>query len=239
MIDHGQLEQQVRSARRILVVAPHPDDETLGCGGLIAAAVARGSRVHTLFVTDGGASHPPSPAWPRPRLAMAREREAEEALRLLGAGEQPRTFLRLPDAAMPATGSEEWTSARDRIADLIREFDPDLVVLPWRRDPHCDHRDSHTLVCEGLRAAGCAAPCLEYAIWLEKFGAPEDFPRDGEVEVVSLSIATQRSKKIEALMAHSTQLGAIEAEAPGGFVLDPETQARLTGPVESYFRPCM
>src|SRR5690606_38092378 len=47
----------------LLVIAPHPDDETLGCGGVIALATCRNVRVHTVFVTDGGASHPNSAEW--------------------------------------------------------------------------------------------------------------------------------------------------------------------------------
>ena len=78
----------------LVVVSAHPDDETLGCGGLIARATARGETVHTLFVTDGGASHLNSRAWPRARLGARREAEAEEALRRLGAGAPPPADLR-------------------------------------------------------------------------------------------------------------------------------------------------
>ena len=61
----------------VLVIAPHPDDETLGCGGLIAASVRAGHRVHTVFVTEGGASHPACRSWTRPERAAQREAEAE------------------------------------------------------------------------------------------------------------------------------------------------------------------
>ena len=132
----------------MLVIAPHPDDETLGCGGLIAACVERGHRVHTIFVTDGGASHPNSRLWSRPRLAACREAEAAEALRRLGAGNEPRTFLRLEDAAMPAPGTSAHSQAVAAIAAILRTLAPRLIVLPWRRDPHCDHRASWQLTME-------------------------------------------------------------------------------------------
>jgi LmbE family N-acetylglucosaminyl deacetylase len=158
------------AAHRVLVVAPHPDDETLGCGGLIARLVAAGSIVHTVFVTDGGASHPHSRAWPRPRLTALREREATEALAALGAGESPRTFLRLSDAAMPPIGTTAFSEARDVLVGILGDLRPDLVVLPWRRDPHCDHRDGWRLAREAVRQCAQDPPILEYAIWLDELG---------------------------------------------------------------------
>ena len=69
-------------ARKILVVAPHPDDETLGCGGLISLLAQNGSAFYIVFVTDGSASHRNSRAWPSARLAAQREQEARNALAL-------------------------------------------------------------------------------------------------------------------------------------------------------------
>jgi LmbE family N-acetylglucosaminyl deacetylase len=225
-------------ATRVLVVAPHPDDETLGCGGLIAETIARGGSVFTLFVTDGGASHPESPAWPRRRLVAERQREAEVALELLGAGDQPRAFLRLRDSDMPKPDTPQWQSLISAIMTILVDFDPELVLLPWRRDPHCDHRDAHELLTAALDLAGTPARRLEYAIWLEELGAPEDFPLPGEIEPIELPIDDHRELKEAAVKAHATQLGNIDEEAPGGFVLGRETLARLIGPVETYFKPC-
>ena len=71
-------------ARKVLVVAPHPDDETLGCGGLISLLAQNGRVFYIVFVTDGSASHRNSSAWPAARLATQREREASNALACLG-----------------------------------------------------------------------------------------------------------------------------------------------------------
>jgi LmbE family N-acetylglucosaminyl deacetylase len=220
----------------VLVVAPHPDDETLGCGALIARCVARGETAHTLFVTDGGASHPNSRAWPRPRLAARREAEAAEALRRLGAGGEPRTFLRLPDAGMPAPGGAAHAAALATVTELLRDLRPALAVLPWRRDPHRDHRDSWSLVTAALAAAGSTASVLEYAIWLDELGAAEDHPRATEMERVSLP--AQAALKRLALEAHASQLGGLIDDDPGGFALTPATIARLTDADEVYWRPC-
>lgn len=220
----------------VLVVAPHPDDETLGCGGLIAAAMARGLPAHVLFVTDGGASHPNSRGWNRTRLARLREAEATEALRRLGAGAASRSFLGLPDAAMPPSGSPAHAAALGFVIRLIGELRPALVLLPWRRDPHRDHRDSWSLVTEALRQADARSAVLEYTIWLDEFGAPEDHPAQVDMERVSLRVS--RAIKHFALRAHASQLGAVIDDDPAGFRLGPETIDRLTGPEEIYWRPC-
>lgn len=224
------------AARRVLVIAPHPDDETLGCGGLIAQVVAAGGLVHTVFVTDGGASHPRSRAWPRPRLAALREAEAAAALAALGAGDAPRTFLRLHDAGMPEPGSDAWVTARDAILRIVETVDPDLAVLPWRRDPHRDHRDGWRLAEEALRSAGARTPVLEYAIWLDELGAPEDFPAAGEVEEIRVEIGPAAAMKRAAVAAHRSQISDLIDDDPDAFRLAPATIARLTGASERYWR---
>jgi LmbE family N-acetylglucosaminyl deacetylase len=98
---------RIHTCRRVLVVAPHPDDESLGCGGLIATLAWKGAAFRFVFVTDGGASHRHSQSWPRPRLAARREAEATEALRRLGVGAETRLFLGLADAAMPSAHSSD------------------------------------------------------------------------------------------------------------------------------------
>jgi LmbE family N-acetylglucosaminyl deacetylase len=140
-------------ARRILVVAPHPDDETLGCGGLISLLAQNGAAFYIVFVTDGSASHRNSTAWPTARLAAQREQEARNALLCLGIANAPHLFLRLPDANMPGPGAPAWESAVSTMSDISRRFEPDLVLLPWRRDPHCDHRASWLLSQHALRRA--------------------------------------------------------------------------------------
>lgn len=67
-----------------LILAPHPDDESLGCGGFIAEAVARGRPPVVVIVSDGSGSHPASREWPEERLTQQREKEAREAARILG-----------------------------------------------------------------------------------------------------------------------------------------------------------
>lgn len=225
------------SARRLLVVAPHPDDESLGCGGLIHAFAQDGRAVKVVFVTDGGASHPGSRTWSRQRLAARRRDEARDALQALGLARSDGLFLDLRDADMPAPGSVAERKARARLAALVRAFGPDLTLLPWRRDPHRDHRDAWRLGRAALAAAGSTSGVLEYAVWLDELGAPADHPGAGEGEAVLFDVAAGRAAKRMAVAAHLSQTTDLIPDDPTGFRLGEQTLERLCGPVERYWRP--
>ena len=203
---------------------------------MIAEHVRRGHVVHIVFVTDGAASHPNSRLWSRLRLAAEREAEAEEALRRLGAQNEPRSFLGLPDAAMPSRGSEAYAAAANVMATILAGLRPGVVVVPWRRDPHCDHRASWQLAMDALTAWGESPEVLEYAIWLDELGGQDDKPRSDEMESVWLPVSSELKRT--ALLAHRSQLGDLIRDDPTGFVLSPGTIARLTGPKEVYWRQC-
>lgn len=225
------------AAQRILVIAPHQDDESLGCGGLIALLAGQGRRFHVVFVTDGGASHLNSPTWPRHRLSAQREVEAAEALCVLGAGDHPRTFLRLPDAGMPRPGEDAHAAALSTLVAVIEDFRPDLVLLPWRRDPHRDHRDSWSLTHLALEAARRHPQTLEYAIWLDEIGTDDDRPLPREAEAVVFAIDDAVALKRAATLAHISQATDLIDDDPFAFRLTAQTIDRLTGPRETYWRP--
>ncbi|MGB9033479.1 MAG: PIG-L family deacetylase, partial [Paeniglutamicibacter sp.] len=77
-------EAEPGRAPMVLILSAHPDDETLGAGGLVRLALAAGARVHVIVATAGEASHPGSPGHPPERLARIRAAELEEALAALG-----------------------------------------------------------------------------------------------------------------------------------------------------------
>jgi LmbE family N-acetylglucosaminyl deacetylase len=224
-------------ARKILVVAPHPDDETLGCGGLISLLAQNGSAFYIVFVTDGSASHRNSRAWPSARLAAQREREARNALARLGVPNAALLFLRLPDANMPAPEAPTWENAVATVSDILRRFAPDLVLLPWRRDPHCDHRASWLLTQQALRQASVHPDTLEYAIWLDEFGEVEDYPKPREAERIRVNVGSALASKRAAIAAHESQTTDLIADDPAGFRLTPQTIERLTQSTEVFWWP--
>jgi len=225
------------NVRRILVVAPHPDDESLGCGGLIATLGKLGRMVFVVFVTDGSASHRASHLWSRQRLANLRKEEATEALSRLGLARSGRVFLDLEDANMPFRGSSLWQKAVTQIEEVLCRFQPDLLVVPWRRDPHCDHRNSWLLLQDALRTSQQRPRRLEYAVWLDELGTARDWPHTNEAEPIDVDVTDALLCKRHAIAAHRSQTTALISDDPHGFRLSDATIARLTGPLERYWRP--
>jgi len=225
------------NVQRVLVVAPHPDDESLGCGGLIASLGELGRTILVIFVTDGSASHRASRLWSHDRVATVRKEEATEALRRLGLVRAGRIFLDLQDANMPLPGSSSWRNAVSQVKEVLSRFQSDLLILPWRRDPHCDHRASWLLMQDALREAQQRPRCLEYAVWLDELGAADDWPQHEEAEPIDFDVVSTRCRKRHAIAAHRSQTTDLVSDDPQGFRLSDATIERLMGPLERYWQP--
>ena len=117
---------------KLLVLAPHPDDEVIGCGGLVALHVREGRRVHVLVATDGGEAE----RGEVPKQAFTALREAETDAGLAHLGAPPAEFLRIPDRSLEERTGEFQAALRDRLLQIR----PDLLVLPSPIEIHPDHR---------------------------------------------------------------------------------------------------
>ena len=133
---------------RLLVVAPHPDDETLAAGGLLQRALARGGAARVVFATDGENNpwtqrlverrvriRPEDSA----RFGRRRRQEAIAALTELGLRPEDAVFLGLPDQAITDLLLFGDPLGMDRLASLFADWKPTLVVLPSPFDLHPDH----------------------------------------------------------------------------------------------------
>ncbi len=222
-----------------LVIAPHQDDESLGCGGAIALLRGAGLSVAVLFVSDGTGSHPRSRTHPPARLRATREAEALEALRLLGVAPDAATFLRLPDTAVPRRDDPRCDVARfdaaaARVRDSLAATTPATILLPWRRDPHGDHRASWQLLDAVLADYPTRPRLLEYPIWVWELAAAGDLPRQDEVVGWRLDIAGVLPLKLAAIAAHRSQLTDLIADDPDGFRLLPPVLAHFSRPWEIF-----
>jgi LmbE family N-acetylglucosaminyl deacetylase len=222
------------TATSLVVIAPHPDDDVLGCGALIARVAPR-LPVRVVYVTDGTASHDGSPTYPPERLRGVREREARRALCQLGVATPP-IFLRWPDGTVPLAGDP---AAKPLLAALRAAILPEedvAVAMPWRRDPHCDHRGATSLVEAVLRDRPRAAR-FEYAVWLGVIGDASDAPGPGEGTVIELESRPWLRAKRAALREHRSQLGGLITDAVWAFELPEALLRRALGPVERFVVP--
>jgi LmbE family N-acetylglucosaminyl deacetylase len=217
-----------------LVVAPHPDDESLGCGGAIALLADAGIPVRVLVVTDGTRSHPNSRRFPAPALRALREQETHAALACLGLGPASAFFLGLGDCAVPAPGEPGFAEALDRCGTLIGQFRPASVLLPWRRDPHCDHRATWQLLMNALAGYAPRPRLLEYPIWVWALAEAGDAPEAGETSAWRLTIDGVAARKQAAIAAHRSQTTDLIDDDPEGFRLTPEVLAHFARPWELY-----
>jgi len=211
----------------VLVLAPHPDDETLGCGQAIAAACAIGRRVGIALVTGGENSHPGSLTHPRPVMRELRRREFCRAVEVLGNGTIESVELGFPDGKLERGDGDEIADQLRTFADGLR---PSVIWASWSGDPHCDHIATGAAAeILGLRLG---IPVWSYVVWgrfadrfvpslsrLHRFDRPE-----------------WRRKKADAMRAYRSQMGEVVHDDPDGFSLTPEEAAHFRDAPEIFIR---
>ncbi|MBT9393531.1 PIG-L family deacetylase [Hymenobacter sp. NST-14] len=218
-----------------VVVAPHPDDESLGCGGLLALLARAGLPVWGILVSDGTMSHPHSRKFPAPARQALRETELRLALAELGLAADRLTALHLPDGQVPGPDTAAGATAVQALAAVLREQQPATVLVPWRRDPHPDHRATSQLVRAALALLPRPPRLLEYVVWAWERAASADLPQPGEVTGWQLDIGPVLERKQRAIAAHRSQLpGSPIDDDPTGFTLAPSMLAHFTRPREVY-----
>lgn len=142
-----------------VIIAPHPDDETLGCGGVVHKMAAAGARIEFVFVTDGAASHPG--LFAPEALRDMREKEAIDAAARLGVSAERVTFLRFPDGRADRHVGEIAAA----IAPLLERWRPRSVFVTHAQDPLADHVGVNRAVREALAGGGRPTTVFEYPIW--------------------------------------------------------------------------
>jgi LmbE family N-acetylglucosaminyl deacetylase len=171
----------------VVVIAPHPDDEAIGCGGTICLHTERGDRVAVVFLTSGelGLKH-----LPREEAWHIREQEAESAAAILGIAAM--TFLHRPDWDL-GEGVEE---AAIPLRGVLRQEEPEIIYLPHAREWHPDHRAALAIVQTALRDKATGAPdLLTYEVWtpLSEYDRVEN-------------IASIMRRKLRAIRCYRSQL---------------------------------
>jgi LmbE family N-acetylglucosaminyl deacetylase len=224
------------SRQRVVVVAPHPDDETLGCGGAIALMCAKGYDVKVLVISDGTGSHPNSQQYPASALRSLRAQETTAALDILGIEDRSRiTFLNLPDGAVPSITSPAFQIAKLRCQRYLTQTLPDTIFMPWRADPHADHRATWQLIQAAILSLGISPQSIEYPIWDWDLQQQRTSPDLDRISGWRLDVSQVLTLKKQAIATYKSQLGDLIADDPNGFSLTPELLTNFTLPWEVYF----
>ena len=206
------LENLLQQDARILILAPHPDDECLGTGGLIQQALAKGAKVKVIFITNGD-NNP----WPqrylekrwsigpdeRMRWGQRRKIEAVNSLEILGNGKVATAFLGLPDAGILNLWKEGDHSLLENLTSEFIAWQPTLLVLPSEFDRHSDHRATHLFGRIALGETSNKCRVITYLIhrpWLMKL-TQKPKPQ------IKLELSPlEQDKKLQAILCHKTQM---------------------------------
>ncbi len=220
----------VTGGKPALILAPHADDESLGCGGLIAAASAAGHPPFVLILTDGTGSHPNSRAYPPARLKSLREQEASNAVGILGLPSDRIGFLGLRDTAAPMEGAG-FDAAVAAILSFVERTGAASILSPWQHDPHCDHLAAHLMASEAV--ARCRVRHLAYPIW--GWTLPPDARLPGPApRGMRFDITEHLAVKRRAIAAHASQYGGLIQDDPDGFQLPPNLLDIFSRPYETF-----
>jgi LmbE family N-acetylglucosaminyl deacetylase len=214
-----------------VVISPHPDDESLGAGGLIALARRYRQEAVVILLTDGSGSHPKSRDYPRERLIQTRRSELREAAQVLGLTSDHLHELGLPDTAAPTAGPT-FDKTAQAISDIITKMQARSLFVTWKFDPHCDH-EAAALLAEQVRRQSPDLKLWAYPIWgwhlspSAQLIAP--IPHG-----IKLAIDQVMEQKRAAIDAHRSQMGSLISDDPNGFCFTDETLKPFLQPYE-YF----
>lgn len=207
------LGRQELAAMRFVMLAAHPDDETLGAGGLLALLHSLGADVEVLLCTAGEGSHPDSATTTPEQLAAVRLKEFAAAMEVLGLAGRWQ-FLGLPDRGLRELTPEIAVRLREAIGRLPGAPEQLAIVAPYRDDGHADHNALGAVAADVAGDGGHAL--LEYPIWYWLWASPED-PAWRSWARVPLG-AEQQAAKRSAMESHQSQIRPLSG-LPGDEVL--------------------
>ncbi|WP_248821636.1 PIG-L deacetylase family protein [Frankia sp. AgB32] len=141
-------------------MAPHPDDETLGCAIAVMRKRAMGTPVTVVMVSDGAKAEPVT--LPPDELVEVREAETRAACAALGVGETDVLFLGFPDAEL----GQSIDAIATRLAEIIRARGPAQILVPASCEGHPDHDATNEAAIRAVAASRFAGQVLEYTVWL-------------------------------------------------------------------------
>jgi N-acetylglucosamine malate deacetylase 1 len=187
------------TAGSVLIIAPHPDDETFACGGLIALKESIGSKVFVIFLTDGEASHQNCSDISSEEIGHVRRELAMESGRILGINSENMFWFGLPDGKIPKNGDGAFKSAVEKLAGLFFFIKPFEIYTPHFLDCWRDHEAANEIVRSALKNYAHPYNLYYYPIWMWHNLQFRLFPKLLRTKAICLDITSVINKKSAAI----------------------------------------
>jgi LmbE family N-acetylglucosaminyl deacetylase len=198
--------------KRIIVFAPHPDDETFGCGGTIAKRIAEGYEVLIVIMTDGryaflkilNIDSDPTPE----ELKDIRKEEVKRAAKILGVPEENLIFLEFEDGKL----QDNMEEAERKVIEILKAHCPVEVYFPYRNDVHPDHRALYMIVKNAVAKLELLTKEYQYSIFQKyaRLGPISDKIFSGlRRNIVRVDISAFIQKKTAAIKEFKSELTVI------------------------------
>ncbi|QXT39045.1 PIG-L deacetylase family protein [Gymnodinialimonas ceratoperidinii] len=217
-------------AEKLAVLAPHPDDEALGCGALLARAFA-GAGAHVICLTDGSASHPGSTEWPAERLAEQRRVEMLDAIAQLGGRAEDLTWMGMGDSLLYQADVDAVAAELEQI---IAWTGAQNVFAPAVEDHHEDHQATANFARE-LRNRRPDWTFFSYPVW-SRWDDPDFRQTIDRHDPTTVPTGDARARKRAAVHAHRSQFGEVVKDDPTGFTLPEGFAERFVEEDELFWR---
>lgn len=161
----GQSASLLYELKKVIIIAPHPDDEVLGCGGLIAQLTAKGANINILFLTRGEAAHQECCKTHADQIGEQRFRLAIASNKILGVLPECLHFLDGKDGSLPHKGQDGFIELAKIIAAYIEAYAPDAVFFPHAFEGWPDHVAAEELTKRAIIMLPQRSKLYHYCVW--------------------------------------------------------------------------
>ena len=212
--------------QRVCIFAPHPDDEIIGCGGLLQQLTANGNPIVLIHVTNGTQSHPNSTIYTQEKLNTIRPQESMQALEILGVAHQVTTVaLNLADGEVFA----QQEQFHQKLSTIIQA--DNILITTFMRDGHPDHEATGQVVASFAKQQHLA--CYQVLIWAWHWAKPADNRIPWHCAMRVDLTTEQLQRKIEAITCFESQI-TIDDSTGNPPILSAQAIARISQPWEVY-----
>lgn len=223
-----------QKTKRILTVfSPHPDDETLACGGTLAKKIMGRDEVYVMFMTDGRNSHKtvfnirqnPTPE----EVKVVRKNEAREVAKILGIKEDNIVFLDFEDSTL----KDNILKAEDIVKEYLIKLKPTEIFIPQEEDFHKDHSSTNIIVLSAVKGLFLDLDVYEYILWSNTDKKFQDLSKNPNF--IEIDVSDTVNLKIKAIATYKSQVDTLFPSQTRP-ILDDAFLSNFKKPVEYFLK---